>query len=109
MYGEAPTGTSEKARANEISSTRSSATYELADYGLENFVSNETLDNQDLPFNERADMVADQRCDALDEPVAGTVEAAGRRRRRGDINGAHGNKRAAFEWLICAEIESDRH
>lgn len=49
--------TSEKARANEISSTRSSASYELADFGLENFVSNETLDNQDLPFNERADMV----------------------------------------------------
>jgi hypothetical protein len=47
----------EKARANEISSTRSSASYELKDYGLENFVSNETLENQDIPFNERADMV----------------------------------------------------
>lgn len=46
--------TSQKARANEISETRSSASYELLDYGLENFVSNETLDNQDLPFNERA-------------------------------------------------------
>lgn len=49
--------TSEKARANEISSTRSSASYTLLDYGYENFVSNETLENQDLPFNERADMV----------------------------------------------------
>lgn len=47
----------EKARANEVSHTRSSASYELKDYGLENFVSNETLENQDLPFNERADMV----------------------------------------------------
>ena len=46
--------TSQKARANEISETRSSASYDLLDYGLENFVSNETLDNQDLPFNERA-------------------------------------------------------
>lgn len=51
--------TSDRARANEISSTRSSATYELLDYGYENFVSNETLENQDLPFNERADMVAE--------------------------------------------------
>jgi hypothetical protein len=50
--------TSDRARANEISESRSSASYELLDYGLENFVSNETLDNQDLPFNERADMVA---------------------------------------------------
>lgn len=49
--------TSDKARANEISSTRTSASYDLLDYGLENFVSNETLENQDLPFNERADMV----------------------------------------------------
>jgi len=50
--------TSQKARANEISETRSYASYELKDYGLENFVSNETLDNQDVPFNERADAVA---------------------------------------------------
>jgi hypothetical protein len=49
--------TSERARANEISSTRTEANYDLLDYGLENFVSNETLENQDLPFNERADMV----------------------------------------------------
>jgi len=48
--------TSDRARANEISSTRTSASYELKDYGLENFVSNETLENQDLPFNERADL-----------------------------------------------------
>ncbi len=56
---EAPTDllTSERAQANEISETRSSDTYELKDYGLQNFVSNETLDNQDLPFNERADLV----------------------------------------------------
>ena len=51
--------TSERARANEVSHTRSSASYELLDYGLENFVSNETLENQDMPFNERADMVAE--------------------------------------------------
>ena len=50
--------TSERARANEISESRQSASYELKDYGLENFVSNETLDNQDLPFNERADFVS---------------------------------------------------
>lgn len=57
---EAPddTLTSERARANEISNTRTSASYELKDYALENFVSNETLDNQDLPFNERADLTA---------------------------------------------------
>ena len=48
--------TSDRARANEISSTRTSSTYELKDYALENFLSNETIDNQDLPFNERADM-----------------------------------------------------
>lgn len=55
---EAPddTLTNERARANEISNTRTSASYTLLDYGLENFVSNETLDNQDLPFDERADM-----------------------------------------------------
>jgi len=51
--------TSERARANEVSHTRTSASYELLDYGLENFVSNETLDTQDLPFNERADMVTE--------------------------------------------------
>lgn len=58
---EAPddTLTSERARANEISSTRTSSSYELKDYGLENFVSNETLENQDLPFNERSDMVSE--------------------------------------------------
>ncbi len=50
---------SDRARANEISSTRTSASYELKDYGFENFVSNETLDNQDLPFNERADLVSE--------------------------------------------------
>lgn len=50
--------TSERARANEISNTRTSASYELKDYALENFVSNETLENQDLPFNERADMTS---------------------------------------------------
>lgn len=47
----------ERAQANEISETRSYGTYELKDYALQNFVSNETLDNQDVPFNERADMV----------------------------------------------------
>ncbi len=51
--------TSEKARANEISGSRTSASYDLKDYGLENFVSNETIDNQDMPFNERADMVTE--------------------------------------------------
>ena len=49
--------TSERARANEISESRTSASYELKDYGLENFVSNETIDNQDVPFDERADAV----------------------------------------------------
>lgn len=51
--------TSERAQANEISSTRTSASYTLLDYALSNFVSNETLDNQDLPFNERTDMVVE--------------------------------------------------
>lgn len=46
---------SEKAQANEISETRSSASYELKDYGYQNFVSNETIENQDVPFNERVD------------------------------------------------------
>jgi hypothetical protein len=49
--------TNERAQANEISSSRTSTSYELLDYGLQEFVSNETLDNQDLPFNERADLV----------------------------------------------------
>lgn len=49
----------ERSRANEISASRTSASYELQDYALENFVSNETLENQDLPFNERADMVTE--------------------------------------------------
>jgi len=48
---------SERSQANEISETRDSASYELKDYALQNFVSNETIDNQDMPFNERADMV----------------------------------------------------
>ncbi len=51
--------TNDRAQANEVSATRSSNTYELKDYGLSNFVSNETLENQDVPFNERADMVAE--------------------------------------------------
>lgn len=48
--------TSEKAQANEISNTRTSDSYDLLDYGLQDSVSNETLENQDVPFNERADM-----------------------------------------------------
>lgn len=51
--------TSERARANEISATRTSATYELKDYALENFISNEALENQDVPFDERAAAVAE--------------------------------------------------
>jgi len=56
---ESPTDliTNDRAQANEISASRQSTTYTLKDYGLQNFVSNETLDNQDLPFDERADMV----------------------------------------------------
>lgn len=57
----------------------------------------------------RADMVASQSCDPFDEPVPGTVEVAGRSRRRGDINSAHGNKRPALKRIICAEIEADRY
>lgn len=46
-----------RARANEIADGRSTANYSVQDYALQNFVSNETLLNQDAPLNEMIDLV----------------------------------------------------
>ncbi len=43
--------------ANEIDESRSSSNYSLLDYGFSNFVSNETLDNEDPIFDEMMDLV----------------------------------------------------
>jgi hypothetical protein len=47
----------ERAHANEISESRSSDTYSLLDYGFQNFLSQDTLDNQDPAFDERVDLI----------------------------------------------------
>lgn len=47
----------ERAHANEISESRSSDTYSLLDYGYQNFLSQDTLDNQDPAFDERVDLI----------------------------------------------------
>lgn len=46
-----------RARANEISDARSTDNYSVQDYALQNFVSNETLLNQDAPLNEMVDLI----------------------------------------------------
>jgi hypothetical protein len=50
---------------NELSETRSSANYSVLDYAYQNFVSQETLDNQDAVFDEMMDLV-----DAINEGIA---------------------------------------
>lgn len=45
-----------RGQANEISDTRSTATYSCLPYGYENFVDGETIENQDTPLNEMVDL-----------------------------------------------------
>lgn len=47
----------ERAQANEISDSRSTASYLCKVYGYENFLDAETLENQDAPLNEMMDLV----------------------------------------------------
>lgn len=47
-----------RGRANEIAETRTTATYTCLPYGLSNFVSQDTLNNQDAPLDEMVDLVA---------------------------------------------------
>lgn len=46
-----------RSHANEISETRESDNYSVKDYGLSNYVSQDTLDNQDAIFDEMVDIV----------------------------------------------------
>jgi hypothetical protein len=46
-----------RSHANEIGETRVSDNYSVKDYGLSNFVSQDTLDNQDAVFDEMVDLV----------------------------------------------------
>jgi len=46
-----------RARPNEVSENRSTASYSLKDYALKNYVDNETLRNQDEPLDESVDLV----------------------------------------------------
>jgi len=46
-----------RSHANEISESRSSSNYSVKDFALSNFVSQETLDNQDAIFDEMVDLV----------------------------------------------------
>jgi len=55
----------ERAHANEISESRTSDTYSLLDYGYQNFLSQDTLDNQDPAFDERVDLI-----EAINEGIA---------------------------------------
>ncbi len=55
----------ERAQANEISESRSSDTYSLLDYGYQNYLSQDTLDNQDPAFDERVDLI-----EAINEGIA---------------------------------------
>lgn len=55
----------ERAHANEISESRSSDSYSLLDYGYQNFLSQDTLDNQDPAFDERVDLI-----EAINEGIA---------------------------------------
>lgn len=54
-----------RAKANEINESRSSDSYSVKDYGLSNYVAQDTLDNQDAIFDEMVDLV-----DACNEGVA---------------------------------------
>lgn len=54
-----------RSHANELDETRTTDSYLVKDYGLQNFVSNETLDNQDPIFDEMMDLV-----EALNEGIA---------------------------------------
>jgi hypothetical protein len=54
-----------RSHANELSETRSSSNYSVLDYGYQNFVSQETLDNQDAVFDEMMDLV-----DSINEGMA---------------------------------------
>jgi hypothetical protein len=47
-----------RGRATEIAETRNTATYTCLPYGLSNFVSQDTLNNQDAPLDEMVDLVA---------------------------------------------------
>lgn len=58
-----------RSHANEINETRSSDNYSVKDYALQNFVSQDTLDNQDLVFDEMMDLV-----DACNEGLANRRE-----------------------------------
>lgn len=55
----------ERAHANEISESRSSDSYSLLDYGYQNYLSQDTLDNQDPAFDERVDLI-----EAINEGIA---------------------------------------
>jgi hypothetical protein len=59
-----------RSHANELSETRSSSNYSVLDYGYQNFVSQETLDNQDPIFDEMMDLV-----EAINEGIAFRREA----------------------------------
>lgn len=54
-----------RSKANEINESRSSDSYSVKDYGLSNFVAQDTLDNQDAIFDEMVDLV-----DACNEGIA---------------------------------------
>lgn len=55
----------DRSHANEISESRSSGSYSVLDYGFQNFVSQDTLDNQDPVFDEMVDLV-----EAINEGIA---------------------------------------
>lgn len=54
-----------RSKANEISETRDTDNYSVKDYALSNFVTRETLDNQDAIFDEKMDLV-----DSVNEGLA---------------------------------------
>lgn len=56
---------SSRGQANELEETRSSDNYSVRDYGFSNFVSDDTLDNQDEIFDEMVDLV-----EAINEGIA---------------------------------------
>lgn len=54
-----------RSHANELDESRTSDNYSVKDYGFQNFVSNETLDNEDPVFDEMMDLV-----EAINEGIA---------------------------------------
>jgi hypothetical protein len=54
-----------RTHANELDESRTSDNYSVKDFGFQNFVSNETLSNQDPIFDEMMDLV-----DAINEGIA---------------------------------------